>query len=321
MSSVANTLPLNTPLNTLVDQTISARLAKKKTRHVRERVIEGVLFLCASFSVAITVGIVVILVSESYQFFQHVSLVDFLTDNQWTPLFDDAHYGIMVLLSGTVVSSLVALAVAIPLGTMIAIYLSEFAPFAVREIAKPFLELLGGVPTIVYGYFALLYVTPALQFFFPGLPGFNLLSAGLVMGIMIIPYISSVSEDAMRSVPMAMREGSYAMGATRYQTATRVVTPAAFSGIAAAYILGISRAVGETMIVAVAAGMQPNLTWNPAEPAATITAFIVQVALGDLPHGSIGYQTIFAAGLTLMLLTLFFNVVGHIMKRRYRQVY
>ena len=317
MSSVANTQPLNT----LVDQTISARLAKKKTRHIRERVIEGVLFLAASVSVAITVGIVVILVTESYQFFQHISLVDFLTDNQWTPLFDDAHYGILVLLSGTVVSSFVALAVAIPLGTMIAIYLSEFAPFAVREIAKPFLELLGGVPTIVYGYFALLYVTPALQFFFPGLPGFNLLSAGLVMGIMIIPYVSSVSEDAMRSVPMAMREGSYAMGATRFQTAVRVVTPAAFSGIAAAYILGVSRAVGETMIVAVAAGMQPNLTWNPAEPAATITAYIVQVALGDLPHGSIGYQTIFAAGLTLMLLTLFFNVVGHFMKRRYRQVY
>ena len=317
MSSVAH----STILNTLADPTVSARLAKKTTRHVRERLIEGLLFLSASVSVVVTVGIVLILLTESYQFFQHVSLLDFLTDKQWTPLFDDAHYGIMVLLSGTLVSSFVALAVAIPLGTVIAIYLSEFAPFAVREFAKPFLELLGGVPTIVYGYFALLYVTPALQYFFPGLPGFNLLSAGLVMGIMIIPYVSSVSEDAMRSVPMAMREGSYAMGATHYQTAVRVVTPAAFSGIAAAYILGISRAVGETMIVAVAAGMQPNLTWNPAEPAATITAYIVQVALGDLPHGSIGYQTIFAAGLTLMLLTLFFNVVGHFMKRRYRQVY
>ena len=317
MSSVANTRTLNP----LADHTVSARLAKKRTRHVRERLIEGLLFLCASVSVVVTIGIVLILLTESYQFFQHVPLLDFLTDRQWTPLFDDAHYGIMVLLSGTLMSSLVALAVAIPLGTIIAIYLSEFAPFAVREIAKPFLELLGGVPTIVYGYFALLYVTPALQFFFPGLPGFNLLSAGLVMGIMIIPYVSSVSEDAMRSVPMAMREGSYAMGATRFQTAVRVVTPAAFSGIAAAYILGISRAVGETMIVAVAAGMQPNLTWNPAEPAATITAYIVQVALGDLPHGSIGYQTIFAAGLTLMLLTLFFNVVGHFLKRRYRQAY
>ena len=317
MSSVA---PTHT-LNPLADDTVSARLAKKTTRHIRERLIEGMLFLAASVSVVVTVGIVLILLTESYQFFKQVSLVDFLTDSQWTPLFDDAHYGIMVLLSGTVVSSLVALAVAIPLGTVIAIYLSEFAPFAVREVAKPFLELLGGVPTIVYGYFALLYVTPALQFFFPGLPGFNLLSAGLVMGIMIIPYVSSVSEDAMRSVPMAMREGSYAMGATRFQTAVRVVTPAAFSGIAAAYILGISRAVGETMILAVAAGMQPNLTWNPAEPAATITAYIVQVALGDLPHGSIGYQTIFAAGLTLMLLTLFFNVLGHFLKRRYRQAY
>ena len=305
----------------LADNVVSARLAKRTTRHIRERVIETALFLAASVSVAVTVGIVAILLTESYQFFQHVPLKDFLTDTQWTPLFDDAHYGIMVLLSGTIVSSLVALAVAIPLGTIIAIYLSEFAPFSVREVAKPFLELLGGVPTIVYGYFALLYVTPALQYFFPGLPGFNLLSAGLVMGIMIIPYISSVSEDAMRSVPMAMREGSYAMGATRFQTAIRVVTPAAFSGIAAAYILGISRAVGETMILAVAAGMQPNLTWNPAEPAATITAFIVQVALGDLPHGSIGYQTIFAAGLSLMLLTLFFNVLGHVLKRRFRQAY
>jgi phosphate transport system permease protein len=211
--------------------------------------------------------------------------------------------------------------VAIPLGTIIALYLSEFAPFFVREVAKPFLELLGGIPTIVYGYFALVFVTPLLQVFYPELPGFNLLSAGLVMGIMIIPYVSSVSEDAMRAVPMSLREGSYAMGATRFQTATRVVTPAAFSGIAAAYILGISRAVGETMIVAIAAGMQPNLTWDPREPAATITAYIVQVALGDLPHGSIGYQTIFAAGFTLALLTLVFNVLGHMLRKRYRQVY
>src|SRR5258706_3287910 len=317
MSSVAHTRTLNP----LADHTVSARLAKKRTRHVRERLIEGLLFLCASLSVVVTVGIVLILVTESYQFFQHVSLLDFLTDRQWTPLFDDAHYGIMVLLSGTLMSSLVALAVAIPLGTIIAIYLSEFAPFAVREIAKPFLELLGGVPTIVYGYFALLYVTPALQFFFPGLPGFNLLSAGLVIGIMIIPYISSVSEDAMRSVPMAMREGSYAMGATRFQTAWRVVTPAAVSGIVAAYILGISRAVGETMVVAVAAGTQPKLTSNPMEGAATITAYILQAFLCDLPHGTIGYQTIFAAGLTLMLLTLFFNILGHMLKRRFRQAY
>lgn len=300
---------------------VSDRLARRRLRHVKERLIEIGLFLAASVSVATTIGIVVILLSESFVFFQQVPLWDFLTDTQWTPLFADAHYGILPLLSGTLVSSGIALLVAIPLGTIIAIYLSEFAPFAVREIAKPFLELLGGIPTIVYGYFALLFVTPLLQMVFPSLPGFNLLSAGLVMGIMIIPYVSSLSEDAMRAVPMALREGSYAMGATRYQTAVRVVTPAAFSGIAAAYILGVSRAVGETMIVAIAAGMQPNLTFNPAEPAATITAYIVQVALGDLPHGSIGYQTIFAAGLTLALITLFFNVLGHFLRKRYRQAY
>ncbi len=304
-----------------VDGLTSARLAQRRSRILGEKAIEFVLFAAASVSVFVTVGIVYVLVSESVEFFKHVPIWDFLTDTQWTPLFDDAHFGIMVLLSGTITSSLVALAVAIPLGTIIAIYLSEFAPFKVREIAKPFLELLGGVPTIVYGYFALLFVTPILQWFYPDLPGFSLLSAGLVMGIMIIPYVSSISEDAMRAVPMALREGSYAMGATRYQTAVNVVVPAAFSGIASAYILGISRAVGETMILAVAAGMQPNLTFNPLEPAATITAYIVQVALGDLPHGSIGYQTIFAAGLTLMLLTLFFNILGHMLRKRYREVY
>ena len=288
---------------------------------LRERAIEAVLFLAALVSVFTTVGIVYILVKESVVFFEQVSIVDFLTDTQWTPLFDDAHFGILVLLSGTLTSSLVALAIAIPLGTVIAIYLSEFAPFKLREIAKPFLELLGGVPTIVYGYFALLFVTPLLQKLIPSLPGFNLLSAGIVMGIMIIPTVSSVSEDAMRAVPMALREGSYAMGATRFQTAIRVVTPAAFSGIAAAYILGISRAVGETMILAVAAGMQPNLTFNPLEPAATITAYIVQVALGDLPHGSVGFQTIFAAGLTLMLITLIFNIAGHLLRKRFRETY
>jgi phosphate transport system permease protein len=305
----------------VAEHTISERLSRKRTRHLRERFIEFLLLLAGAFSIAVTLGIVYVLLSESVQFFQHVSIWDFLTDTQWTPLFDDAHYGITVLLSGTLVSSGVALAVAVPLGTIIAIYLSEFAPFAVREVAKPFLEMLGGIPTVVYGYFALLFVTPLLQKLIPGLPGFNLLSAGLVMGIMIIPYVSSVSEDAMRAVPMSMREGSYAMGATRFQTAIRVVTPAALSGITAAFILGISRAVGETMILAVAAGMQPNLTWNPMEPAATITSFIVQVALGDLPHGSIGYQTIFAAGLTLMILTLLFNILGHFMTRRFRQVY
>jgi phosphate transport system permease protein len=288
---------------------------------LRERAIELLLFGAAFVSVLTTVGIVYILVKESVVFFQHVPLADFFTDRQWTPLFDDAHFGIVVLLSGTLTSSAVALGVAIPLGTIIAIYLSEFAPFRLREAVKPVLEMLGGVPTIVYGYFALLFLTPLLQRFIPGLPGFNLLSAGIVMGIMIIPYVSSISEDAMRAVPMALREGSYAMGATRLQTALKVVVPAAFSGIASAYILGISRAVGETMILAVAAGMQPNLTFNPLEPAATITAFIVQVALGDLPHGSVGYQTIFAAGLTLMLFTLACNLAGHLLRKRFREAY
>ncbi|MFH1659092.1 MAG: phosphate ABC transporter permease subunit PstC [Pseudomonadota bacterium] len=300
---------------------VSDRLSRKAMRHVSERLIEALLFAAAAVSVLTTVGIVYVLVSESVQFFQQVSIVDFLTDTQWTPLFDDAHFGIMVLISGTLVSSLVALVVAIPMGTIIAIYLSEFAHGNVREIAKPILELLGGIPTIVFGYFALLIVTPMLQKLIPSLPGFSLLSAGLVMGIMIVPYIASLSEDAMRAVPMSLREGSYALGSTRLHTALHVVVPAAFSGLAASYILAISRAVGETMILAVAAGMQPNLTWNPMEPAATITSFIVQVALGDLPHGSIGYQTIFAAGLTLILITLMFNILGQWLRRRYRENY
>jgi len=300
---------------------VSERLSKKFSRNLKERAIEAVLFFAAFVSVFTTVGIVYVLISESVQFFRHVPIADFLTDRQWTPLFDDAHFGIIVLLSGTITSSLVALIVAIPMGTVIAIYLSEFATPRAREIAKPILELLSGVPTIVYGYFALLFITPILQTFIPGLPGFSLLSAGLVMGIMIVPYVASISEDAMRAVPMALREGSFAMGATRLQTATRVVFPAAISGVAAAYILGISRAVGETMILAVAAGMQPNLTFNPLEPAATITSFIVQVALGDLPHGSIGYQTIFAAGLTLFMLTLAFNLIGFFMRKHYREAY
>lgn len=301
--------------------TVSDRLAKNALRNVSERLIEAVLFGAAAVSVLTTVGIVYVLVSESIHFFQNVSIVDFLTDTQWTPLFDDAHFGIMVLISGTLVSSAVALLVAIPMGTIIAIYLSEFADSRVREIAKPVLELLGGIPTIVFGYFALLMVTPMLQFVFPDLPGFSLLSAGLVMGIMIVPYIASLSEDAMRAVPMSLREGSYAMGSTRLHTAIHVVVPAAISGLAASYILAISRAVGETMILAVAAGMQPNLTWNPMEPAATITSYIVQVALGDLPHGSIGYQTIFAAGLTLMMITLIFNIIGQWLRAKFRENY
>ncbi|MBN8477566.1 MAG: phosphate ABC transporter permease subunit PstC [Burkholderiales bacterium] len=312
---------IDAPRGARLPTVVSDRLAKKYSRNLKERAIEALLFLAAFVSVFTTAGIVYILVKESVVFFSQVPILDFLTDRQWTPLFDDAHYGIRVLLSGTITSSVVALLVAIPLGTTIAVYLSEFASPRAREVAKPVLELLSGVPTIVYGYFALLFVTPLLQALIPSLPGFNLLSAGIVMGIMIVPYVASISEDAMRAVPMSLREGSFAMGATRLQTAMKVVVPAATSGIAAAYILGISRAVGETMILAVAAGMQPNLTFNPLEPAATITAYIVQVALGDLPHGSVGYQTIFAAGLSLLLLTLMFNLIGFWMRRRYREVY
>jgi phosphate transport system permease protein len=290
-------------------------------RKVRDRVIESGLLLASLVAVFTTLAIVFVLIYESVPFFTHVSIKDFLTDTMWTPLFADAHYGILPLVAGTLVTTFVALAVAVPCGTVIAIYLREFAHFRVREIVKPFLELLSAVPTVVYGYFALMMVTPLLQKFMPNLPGFNMLSAGLVIGVMIIPYIASVSEDAMRAVPNYMREGSYAMGATRFQTATRVVVPSALSGIAAAYILGISRAVGETMVVAVAAGLQPNLTWNPTESAATITAFIVQVSLGDLPHDSIGYQSIFAAGLVLMLMTLVFNIAGFVLTRRFREAY
>jgi phosphate transport system permease protein len=289
-------------------------------KKVSETVIESFLLLAALSSIAITVGIVGVLVYECWTFFQAVSLVDFLTDTQWTPLFSEAHYGILPLLSGTFVTTVIALFVALPLGTITAIYLSEYAPARFREVVKPFLELLTAVPTVVYGYFALLFITPVLQRIWPDLPGFNMLSAGLVMGIMIIPYVTSVSEDALRAVPMELREGSFAMGATRLQTALGVVVPSAISGIAAAYVLGVSRAVGETMVVAIAAGMQPTLTLNPLEPAETITAYIVQVSLGDLPHGSVGYQTIFAAGLTLMLLTLIFNVGGHLLRRRFQRM-
>jgi phosphate transport system permease protein len=300
---------------------IQTARASRSLQRARERLIELVLFLAALSSVAITVGIVGILVFESLQFFKHVSIVEFLTDTQWTVLFADPHYGILPLVTGTLVTSMVALLVSLPLGTIIAIYLSEYANPRTREILKPILELLSAVPTVVFGYFALLFLTPLLQRLLPSLPGFNMLSAGIVIGIMIIPYVSSLSEDAMRAVPIHIREGSYAMGATRLQTALRVLFPAAFSGIASAYVLGFSRAVGETMIVAVAAGMQPNLTLNPMEGAATITAYIVQVSLGDLPHGSIAYQSIFAAGLTLMLMTLIFNIAGYLLRKRFREIY
>lgn len=297
------------------------RLKYKFSRNLKERFIEALLMFCGLVAVFTTLAIVYILISEALPFFHHVTVIEFLTGTMWTPLFADAKYGILPLISGTLTVAGVALLVAIPIGTTIAIYLSEFAPHKLRETVKPFLEMLEAVPTVVFGYFALLFVTPLLQKIFPELPGFNMLSAGLVIGVFITPYISSVAEDAMRAVPMAMREGAYAMGATKLQVALNIVTPAAVSGIVAAYILAISRAIGETMVVAIAAGTNPNFTFNPMEQAATISAYIVQVALGDLPHASIGYQSIFAAGLVLVIMTLILNIVGHWVRKRFREAY
>ena len=293
--------------------------AEKFLRDTRERVIEGALFCAAALSIVVTVGIAVTLVSESLGFFRTVGLWTFLTDTMWTPLFAQPRYGVMPLVAGTLVTTFVALSVALPIGSIVAIYLCEYARPSVREIIKPSLELLSAIPTVVYGYFALLMVAPLLQMIMPKLATQNMLSAGIVMGIMIIPYVSSLSEDAMRAVPMILREGSYALGANRLTTALKVVYPAALSGIAAAYILGISRAIGETMIVAIAAGMQPKLTWNPTEQASTMTAFIVQVSQGDLPHGEIGYQSIFAVGLSLFVMTCCFNLIGFYLRHRYRE--
>lgn len=293
----------------------------KKRVRILERAIEGLLFAAAALAIAIVVGILFVVISEAAKFFALVSPILFVTDLQWTPLFEDAHYGIAPLLTGTFMSTLVALAVAVPLGLLVAVYLSEFASPRMRETIKPTLELLAGVPTVVYGYFALLFVTPLLQRIIPGLPGFNLLSAGLVMGLMIIPYIASLSEDAMRAVPRSLREGSFAMGATRLETSFRVVFPAAVSGVVGAIILGMSRAVGETMIVVIAGGTQPQIVASPAQGGATVTAFIAQVALGDIAFGTLEYQSIFAAGLALLVLTLIFNFIAFAMQRRFREAY
>ena len=293
----------------------------RRTRPIQAS-IEVLLMLAASLCVAITGGIVYILVSESVPFFGNVSIWTFLTDTMWTPQFADPRYGILPLLSGTLVTTIIALGVAMPVGTILALWLSEFAPARLREIIKPVLEMLSAVPTVVFGYFAVATMTPLLKrYIFPDLPTFNMLSPSLVMGIMIVPYVCSLSEDAMRAVPMLLREGSYAMGAGKLTTSLRVVYPAALSGIGAAYTLAIARAVGETMIVAVAAGQQPNLTINPLESAETITAYIVRVCMGDLPHGSVGYQSIFAAGVTLFVLTMGFNLLGHYLRKRFRQEY
>ncbi len=285
-------------------------------RDLTERVIGGVLFAAATVSVATTAGIIAVLLGESLAFFEEVSIVDFLTDTQWTPLFADKHFGILPLLTGTVMTSTIAVCIAVPFGLAAAVYLAEFAAPGVRRVLKPAIEVLAGVPTVVYGYFALTMITPLLQPIIPDLSTFNALSAGIVMGIMILPVIASLSEDALFAVPAALREGAYALGAGKLPTVLRVVLPSAFSGIAASVILGVSRAIGETMIVAIACGQQPRLGIDPRDPIMTMTAFIVQVSLGDTPTGTIEYRTIFAVGLALFLLTMVLNIAAFQLRRR-----
>lgn len=292
-----------------------------KHRAITAKIVSFILFLAAALSVFITAAIIYILVYDSILFFREVSIFDFLTDTEWTPVFENPKFGIITLVSGTLMTTFIGLLVAIPAGTILSIYLSEFAGYRVREIIKPVLELLAGVPTVAFGYFALFFLTPIFQIFIPNLSGFNLLVPGIVIGIMILPYIVSVAEDAMRAVPDPLREGAFALGFTRFQTATRVVIPGAFSGVAAAYLLGMSRAVGETMVVAIAAGQQARIALNPLEGAATITAYIVQISLGDVPHNSLTYLTIFVAGLTLFVMTLVFNLIAFWLRKKYREVY
>ena len=289
-------------------------------RHARlgERLIEAGLAACGSLSIITTLGIVAVLLGETVSFFREVPLRDFLTGIEWTPLFERQRFGIWPLVAGTVLTAGIAIAVALPAGLVSAIYLSEFASARARKILKPLLEILAGIPTVVYGYFALLFVTPLLQRLLPQLAGFNALSAGIVMGIMTIPMISSLSEDAMYAVPQGLREAAYAMGSSRLQTAWKVVAPAAATGIIASLLLAVSRAVGETMIVAIAAGQQPRFTANPMVPIETMTAYIVQISMGDTPHGTIEYKTIFAVGMALFLGTLVLNMISLWLRERAR---
>lgn len=293
----------------------------RATRRRLEFVIERLLFLCAAASVLVTAGIIGVLAFETIGFFQEVPIADFLFGTVWTPLFSDRQFGVLPLVAGTLLVSAIAMLFALPTGVLAAIYLSEYAPSSVRRIVKPILEILAGIPTVVYGYFALLYVTPLLQQVFPSMAAFNALSPGLVMGIMILPLVSSLSEDALHAVPNGLREGAYALGATRMQAALRVVVPAAFSGISASFILAASRAIGETMIVAIAAGQQPKMTLNPLESVETMTAYIVQVSLGDSPSGSLQFKTIFAVGMLLFVMTFALNLISNWLRRRFREVY
>jgi len=287
----------------------------------KEKIIESLLLLSAAISILTTAGILWVLISESSAFFSEVSIGEFLFDPQWTPLFDDKHFGIMPLVAGTMLTSIIAVGFAMPIGISIAVYLNEYAPKGFRKVIKPILEVLAAIPTVVYGFFALVVVTPFLQQIFPQMAGFNALSPGIVMGIMIIPMISSLSEDALYAVPKSLREASYGIGATRFQTSFKVLVPAASSGIIVSVILAISRAVGETMIVAIAAGQQPRLTMNPFVPVETITTYIVQVSLGDVVQGSLEYQTIFAAGMALFILTFILNNISFYVKKKFMEKY
>ena len=286
-----------------------------------ERVIEFIMLLCSLVSVLTTLGIILVLSVDTVKFFKDVSIIDFVTDTQWTPLFEDKHFGILPLLSGTLLTTFIATLVAVPVGITIAVYLNEYASKKFTAVVKPLLEVLAAIPTVVYGFFALQFVTPLLQKFIPDLAGFNALSPGLVMGVMIIPYITSLSEDALRAVPNSLREASYGLGANRFQTAFKVMVPAANSGIIVSVILAVSRALGETMIVAIAAGQQPKLTFNPLESVETITTYIVQVSMGDVPQDSLEYRTIFAAGITLFLFTFLLNNISFWIRKKYSQRY
>ena len=277
--------------------------------------------LCSFITVLTTLSIIIVLAIDTFKFFGEVSIIDFFTDTQWTPLFSDKHFGILPLLSGTLLTTTIAILFAVPVGLIIAIYLNEYASPRFTAIVKPILEILAAIPTVVYGFFALQFVTPLLQSVIPGLRGFNALSPGLVMGVMIIPYITSLSEDALRAVPKSLREASYGMGATKLQTALRVMIPAASSGILVSIILAVSRALGETMIVAIAAGQEPNLTFNPLESVETITTYIVQVSMGDVPQDSLEYRTIFAAGMTLFVFTFILNNISFWLRKKFQNQY
>jgi phosphate transport system permease protein len=299
--------------------TLARSQFRGRAKRASERVIELLLVFSGLVSVLTTAGILYVLAAETTAFFARVSLWEFLTGTEWTPLFADKHFGILPLVAGTLLTSGIAVAVALPFGLMAAIYLSEFAPSWARRTLKPTLELLAGVPTIVYGYFALVFVTPLLQRLVPELAGFNALSAGLVMGMMIMPLISSLSEDALAAVPNSVREAAYGLGSTKLSAIFRVVVPAATSGVAASVILATSRAIGETMIVAIAAGQQPRLTFDPRVAIETMTTYIVQISMGDVPAGTLEYRTIFAVGSTLFVMTFVMNLFSQRLARKFRE--